>query len=94
MGSVFEDMFGSGGQFGDIFSDSYNESDDYHYSHPRSQENIAKIYTFSRSISEIVLKPTTRGSFVILDNNEHIIEEIDEIIEAKIRYIKIVMGDD
>ena len=88
----FNDMFG--GAFGDIFGGLGKETETVQsYSHPRVDLNIAKIYTFTKTISEIKLKPTRRNTYVIVDCNSTILEEFDEVIEAKLRFIQIVLGE-
>ena len=96
---MFGDIFGKGGDFDSSFgtkktSKTTTESTDTQiYFHPNIKDNIQKIYTFARTISEITLKPTTKGSYVIVDCNSTILEEWDYIQDAKIRYIKIVLGE-
>ena len=99
--SVFDDMFGDifgadkdfDSGFGTKTKKTTTETVTQIYYHPNSVSNVSKIYTFARTISEIVLKPTKQGTYVILDCNGIILEEESEIVKAKIRYIKIVLGE-
>ncbi len=83
------------GMFDEWFSEksTHSKPTKDEFIHPNSEQNISKIYTFARTISIIALKPTKRDTFAIIDNNGYIIEEIDDILEAKLRYIQIVLGE-
>lgn len=91
-GDMFNDMFG--GTFGKTTKETTTKTTTTTqvYFHPRAKDNIAKIYTFARTISEITLKPTKQGTYVIVDCNNTILEEAEGILKAKIRYINIVLG--
>jgi len=55
-------------------------------------KNVSLIYTYSRTISNLKLKPTKSNTFVILDQGSIILEEFDDVLDAKRRYIEITIG--
>ncbi len=87
--------------FGDIFGDIFSKLDtdsteEYNnFSHPYIEQNISAIYTFARELktSTIKLKPTKKNTYVIVDLNSTILEEFNDILDAKIMFIKIVIGE-
>jgi hypothetical protein len=86
---LFEEMFGSPG----LRSEKR--------SHPKSEVRIpskgvytAKIYTFCKQFSEFTLRPTSSGTFAITNPNGKVVGKFHEINDAKIAYVRLVMGDE
>ena len=86
---MFNDIFQG---FGNKINNS-NEPEMTTFENPFTENNLNKIFTFSRSFSNCKLKETVSGKFIVIDPNGNHIGIFSEIKDAKIAYIRLVVGD-
>lgn len=79
--------------FSDMFGDIFNGLGKDEASERTVQiDKVASVYTYIRSITSYKLKATKSGGYVIVDINNYIVKEYTNVNDAKLEYIKIVIG--